>query len=446
MRGTNAWGYRPYIPACDQADRAKPYICRLAPGRDTLAFEWLHPQGKAVVRASYAPFASEDWAAVPVAGPTGCLTGLAPDSEYKLVLETAEGVRSRERRFRTGDVPGTVINYLHPLDEQYAFSGAYLCSPSLVKLPGGALLASMDLFGQSTPQNLTLVFRSEDGGATWRYVTDIFPCFWGKLFVHRGVLYMLGVSNEYGDLLIGCSQDEGYTWSTPTVILRGAACAREMGNHRAPMVILHSHGRLWTGSEYGAWPKKRFADTLLSIAEADDLMVAENWRLTEYVDLDARWPGIVPGIAGAIEGNAVETPEGDVVDFLRYAPGKALVLRADPQDPEAPLVFDRMQDFPLAHAKFEIQRHTDGWYYAVGNTLPMRTVLAVYRSRDLRRWEPYAEVVNRAEDDPQAVGFQYPSFCFDGDALLVMSRTAFNQAHNFHDSNYMTLHRVPLKA
>ena len=42
----------------------------------------------------------------------------------------------------------------------------------------------------------------------------------------------------------------------------------------------------------------------------------------------------------------------------------------------------------------------------------------------------------------QDVGFQYIDFMFDGDDLIYLSRTAMNQAHNFHDANYQTFHRV----
>ena len=40
------------------------------------------------------------------------------------------------------------------------------------------------------------------------------------------------------------------------------------------------------------------------------------------------------------------------------------------------------------------------------------------------------------------LGFQYVSFEFDGGDIIYQSRTAFNGAHNFHDSNYATFHRI----
>ena len=57
----------------------------------------------------------------------------------------------------------------------------------------------MDLFEGGAPQNLTLLFGSSDNGETWEYISELFPCFWGKMFIYDGALYMTGVSTEYGD-------------------------------------------------------------------------------------------------------------------------------------------------------------------------------------------------------------------------------------------------------
>lgn len=444
MKGYNGWSYAPYIPADRLHRPAVPYICRLAPGEHAVEIEWRYPGGEGDCTLWYTLRGEENWIRQPGRGPLLRIDGLRRDQDYQLYLELPDGTRSMTRLFRTGEIPGTVVNYLHPEDTQYAFSGSYLCSPSILKLQSGALLASMDLFRGHAPQNLMLLFRSEDGGRSWRYLTDIFPCFWGKLFEHQGKLFMLGVSNEYGDLLIGCSQDEGKSWGTPTPILRGSASTDENGNHRAPMVILRSHGRLWTGSEYGSWHNREISPALFSIDENADPMVAENWSYTGFLHVDETWPGAVAGNRAAIEGNAVETPDGRVVDFLRYAENRALVLSADVNNPDAPLQFERFAEFPLAHTKFEIRRREDGLYVAVGNPPPARTVLSVYTSRDLQRWEKHCDVVDRSGCDVKEVGFQYPAFCFDGEDILILSRTAYNRAHNFHDSNFMTLHRVHL--
>ncbi|MDO4294000.1 MAG: sialidase family protein [Eubacteriales bacterium] len=441
MKGCDKWGYRPYQPA--DSIRKEPYICRLAPGADDCELEWTG-EGEAFT-LQYAKRGSGQWKQEKTTGKQYMLGALDAGAEYEVKVTDERGRSSRARLFLTGKNVGTVINYLHPEDEQYGFSGQYLCSPSILKLPDGSLLASMDVFKADAPQNLTLLFRSEDEGCHWHYVTDIFPCFWGKLFWHQGKLFLLGVSREYGDLLIGYSEDRGDTWSAPTVILRGSSCSGEDGNHRAPTVILKSHGRLWTGTEYGSWRRRHFAASLLSIDENEDPMVAENWRLTDFVHPSPDWKGTESGNPGGIEGNAVETPSGRVWDILRYSEKKALILEADPEEPEASLRFVEVADFPLGHTKFEISRSASGTYYALGNTSPGRTVLALYASEDLKIWKKVTDVICHAECSINEVGFQYPVFVLDGEHMLLLSRTAWNHAHNFHDSNAITFHRVTIE-
>ncbi len=128
--------------------------------------------------------------------------------------------KSRVRLARTGDAVGVVVKYLHPDDTAYSFSGRYLCSPSPVRHPDGFLLGSMDLFAGEHPQNPTLIFRSDDDGESWHYVSELMPCFRGKMFIHRGELYMPACSTEYGDLLIGKSLDGGKTFCAPTTWTR----------------------------------------------------------------------------------------------------------------------------------------------------------------------------------------------------------------------------------
>ena len=109
-------------------------------------------------------------------------------------------------------------------------------------------------------------------------------------------------------------------------------------------------------------------------------------------------------------------------------------------------------NFPPGDIKFEILQK-DGLYYAVGNAPPLpgqetlsspRNVLALYASTDLLHWEHRRDIINHADMDELRVGFQYPSCLLEGDELLVLSRTAWNGAHNRHDSNMMTFHRVKL--
>jgi len=325
-----------------------------------------------------------------------------------------------------------------------------------VKLPNGALLASMDVYAGGAPQNLTLIFRSDDCGRNWRYVTDLMPCFWGKLFWHRDALYILGCSTEYGDLLIGRSDDEGRTWSAPAALFRGSR--GDVGMHKAPMPVVEHEGKLYTCVEYGAWKAETnyHADCMLSVDANADLLNPENWHMTEPVYYDATWPGAVDGpCPGCIEGNAVVSPDGKLCDYLRIdhananpAYGKAVILEMT--DTDAPMKLRRIVDCPVgSNSKFQLRRDPEtGVYLAVGSEVVnpaaprQRTVLSLCISRDFETWEVVHRLIDRREADPQKEGYQYVDWQFDGSDLIVVCRTAVNAAHNYHDSNCITFHRV----
>lgn len=443
MKCYSGWSYHPYAPLTER--RNVPVIVRLAPSEDGIRYEFIDGADTGGHTVELGTLSGAVLRTETAESFSGELRGLAPDAEYTLTVRASDGRSSLCRRFRTGFVPGNIVNYLHPEDPAYAFSGSFLCSPSVVRLPSGALLCSMDLFGHATPQNLELLFRSDDEGQSWRYVSDLMPCFWGRLFVHREKLYMLGVSNEYGDVLIGRSDDEGRTWGTPTVLVRGSACTSERGCHRAPMAVLSHGGRLWTSLEYGAWGKRRFSVGALSVPEDADLTDAAAWRVSDFAEIDPEWVGLAPdGFAAAIEGNMVTGPDGGLYELLRCCAGKALLFRYDADDPDAAPVYVRTVDFPMAHSKFEILRKPDGTYLAVGNRLPLRNILSVYASRDLISWDFVRDIENREEMDEKKTAFQYPTAFLEENSLILVSRTAFNGAANYHDSNFTTFYKVLL--
>ena len=208
MQGKIRWDERPHLYPFEDPNAVS--ICRLAPGETTLDLEWLDARKEGVYLLEWrAMFANDPWQTREVRGYEARIDGLTPWREYEVRVRRTDGGDAPSRYFRAAPIQGTVINYLHPHDDRYMFSGHALCSPSLVKLPSGRLLASMDVYEGRGPQNLSLLFRSDDRGATWHYVCDLYPLFWGNLFVHRGRLYMMGCSTEFGDVVIGASDDEG---------------------------------------------------------------------------------------------------------------------------------------------------------------------------------------------------------------------------------------------
>ncbi len=459
MKSAKTWSFAPYRQLDDELEYAIT-VCRLAPNIDFIELEWLYDStvlsDSAEFTLHYKSSDERTYTTIVATGRKAKITGLKPDTEYELTISSGNQ-KSCVRLARTGFVPGTVVNYLHPQDEAYSFSGRYLCSPSLVKLPGGPLLACMDLFASRAPQNLSLLFRSDDGGDSWYYLTDLFPCFWGKLFVHKNELYMLAMSTEYGDLLIGKSTDDGKNFCKPEVLFRGSCSHLAKGLHKAPMPVTNHAGRLWTAIDYGAWSLGGHSSSLLSVDENADLMKAENWTLTKPLAYNPHWAGAVKGTSrGLLEGSAVVSPTGDIINFLGYKTAeclpdrdRAIMLKGDINCPGKKLEFYKTVDFYGNRSKFSVlYDDVTKQYFSIVNRLQgdytrgMRNIASLSVSSDLVHWRILCDLLDYSALDTEKVAFQYIDFLFDGDDLLYLSRTAFNDAANFHNSNYCTFHRV----
>lgn len=349
--------------------------------------------------------------------------------------------------------PGVVV-YTIPASRR-----RYIGSPTIAILPNGDYVAAHDEFGPGSTEKklaLTRVFKSEDRGQTWQRIATIKGAFWSTLFVHRKRLYLLGTDKEYGHLVIRRSSDGGETWTKPvdgkTGLLRS-----DYQYHCAPVPVVEHDGRLWRGIERRFPPKDwgtTFQAGMMSIPAGADLLHAESWTLTNFLSSERTWNHNDMG--GWLEGNAVVDPNGDMVDVLRVdtvsMAEKAAIVRIDQDGKTAS--FDAMDGFvplPGGAKKFTIRFDpTSGYYWSLASDAPddptkktpgsFRNRLVLIRSRDLRSWEIRSTVLSHP--DVTKHGFQYVDWQFDGDDLIALCRTAYNGAHNYHDANYLTFHRV----
>lgn len=457
MKGRNTWSYRPYRPLLTEVGDI--YICRIVPYVDKIHFEWL-PTSDSVYSVFYKKREDEEFTHLFDTRDTFCdIGGLSPETDYAFYV-SAESGKSRVRLAHCGESVGTVVNYLHPDDEAYAFSGRYLCSPSLVRHPDGFLLASMDLFAGSHPQNLTLIFRSDDDGESWHYVSELMPCFWGKMFIHKGDLYMLACSTEYGDLLIGRSTDGGKTFSAPTVLLRGSNGKNgNDGVHKNPQNIFYYKGRIYNTLEWGSWANKEFchAAMVMSASVDDDLLSPESWHFSEPLKYDPSWKGTVNGVAlGNIEGTLCIAPDGELYNVMRYnivsgTPSYGLVLayRVNAADPDAPLEYSHAIKMPCNNSKFMIKYDiVSQKYYSIVTRIDCearihrRNLLSLMSSPDMENWTLVCDLIDKRDEDMEKIGFQYVDFEFEGDDVIYLCRTAINNAKGYHDANYSTFHRI----
>jgi hypothetical protein len=452
MKGYNLWSYAPYKPLV--SDGYDIYICRIVPSESAIHFEWLE-NGACEYSVYYRKRGEGEFI---LAGKTEDtfydINGLVNEAEYEFYVSFG-AKKSRVRLARCGAVHGSVVTYLHPEDEAYIFSGKYLCSPSLVRHPDGYLLASMDVHACLYPQNLTLIYRSDDEGESWHYVSELFPSFWGKMFVHRGELYMLSCSTEYGDLLIGKSSDGAKTFTAPVTLLRGSNGKNGFtGIHKNPQNVLHFKGRIYETLEFGSWDDKVYghAAMVMSCDENADLLNPESWSFSEPRKFEAFTPELLgmPTDTMTIEGTLTLAPDGKLLNVMRF--GKhhtALAYEVDTENLDAPLKFSRLLNYPANFSKFMIKFDTDtGYYYSIGtrvydeNKPRVRNLLSLLRSKNLTDWEVVFDIFDYRNIDDEHVGFQYVDFEFSGDDIIFLCRTAFNGAHNFHDSNYQTFHKI----
>ncbi|MBZ0302392.1 MAG: glycoside hydrolase [Anaerolineae bacterium] len=363
-----------------------------------------------------------------------------------------------------------------------------LGSPSLVRLPDGALLATHDYFGPGCPRNhereesLTSVYRSEDNGATWQNITHIMNCYWSSLFVHQGSVYILGTSQQYGSIYIRRSDDGGFTWTHPAdaehgLLYQGGYYHDAPSFHCAPVPVVFHEGRVYKAFEDCdpcVWGTGFQACVVSAPADAD-LLNAANWTMSNKIPFDPAWTPAEWGdvsIPGWREGNVVVAPDGQLWNILTFE-AKGLWAEKAPrikiEDEGKRITFDPATgfiDFPGCKAKFSIRRDpVTGKYLSLVNNLAsldllkqmaesstlttrvhrhhparQRNIVNLTVSDDLWNWRVVKTLVSddtglSPEDSIRLTGFQYVDWQFDGGDLIYAVRTAYRGALNFHDSN-----------
>jgi hypothetical protein len=349
--------------------------------------------------------------------------------------------------------PGVVV------DHSPASTRTYVGSPSLAVLPDGTYVASHDLFGSGTTSDKTVVFASRDRGVTWSRLAEIDGQWWSTLFVHDRALYLIGTTRELGQVAIRRSNDGGRSWTTPDGPRTGLLTPNK-GFHCAPTPVVEHAGRIWRAFEdtRGGSGTERWKAVVVSAPDKADLLDAKSWTFSHDVQGSTTW--LDGKFANWLEGNVVVTPDGRLFDILRVNTKSntehAALVHVAPDgvatsfDPAADFV-----DFPGGSKKFTIRYDPRSKiYWTLADVLPrgyegdhtddVRNTLALVSSPDLAHWTERSVVLHHA--DLHKHGFQYADWQIDGDDLVVVVRTAFDDdtggAHSFHDANYLTFHRI----
>ena len=374
----------------------------------------------------------------------------------------------------------------------------YLGSPSIVRLEDGALLVSHDYFGlKGCPKNhegeesLTSIYRSEDGGDNWVNITHIMNCYWSSLFLHDGVVYIFGTSQQYGSIVIRRSLDGGFTWTHPAddhsgLLYKGGYHREPPNYHCGPMPVFCHEGRLYRTFEDCdpmIWGKG-FQAGVISAPADTDLLDASNWTISNKIPFDpawipSKWDPAIAEEPGWREGNVVAATDGQLWNIMTYEAGsivEEVATRLRIEDEGKTLSFDPESGyirFPGSKAKFTIRRDpATGKYLSLVNNIAdpdllremaegnlkaqghrgkhpirQRNVLSLSVSDDLWNWRLVKTLMRDDTGlEPAAsvllTGFQYVDWQFDGDDLIYVVRTAYRGTRNFHDSNRIIFRRL----
>jgi hypothetical protein len=356
-------------------------------------------------------------------------------------------------------VPGTVVAHSAQATQ------IYLGSPSICVLPDSNYVVSCDLNSTLAPyvdSPVTWVFLSGNKGKTWNKIATLQGQFWSQLFYHGNALYIMGTSKSGGDILIRKSLDGGHTWTEPVDGETGRI--RQNGKyHCAPTPVISHNGRLWRAMEDmmggGTVWGQAFRAFMISAPENSDLLKASSWLQSNRMGFNSAYLG--GDFGGWLEGNAVVTPSGEMVDVLRtnyQVNGDELASIIKVSSDGATATFDPQTGFvpfPGGCKKFAIVYDpVSNLYWSISNYVPdiykggnaerMRNTLALINSPDLLHWN--IKGILLTHHDALNHGFQYVDFKFEGPDIIFVSRTAFDDeeggANSQHNANFITFHRI----
>ena len=336
------------------------------------------------------------------------------------------------------------------------------------------------------------IFTSDDGGRTWTHRAD-FPGIHARPFIAGDSIYVIG---QAGDLIILRSDDAGETWSETIKLTAGETWGQSACN------VHYAHGNVYLVMEKRVyfeldhWPVRETAPVLMRASVDTDLTKRDSWafaselafadlvpdsldlmgfpfwtpyktrgmapmgwmetNVVQFVDPDHVWfdpsghtyhlwmRAHTGGTGYAAIAKVIENEEGCMVTEVETVPsGQRIVfvpcpggqmrfhVLYDEQDKLYWLLSSLARDSMTCIDKLPPDR------YNLPNN--ERDVLALHFSKNMIDWR-MAGVVTQGRTAKESR--HYASLAFDGDDLLVLSRSGDHRAKTAHDGNLITFHRV----
>ncbi len=352
--------------------------------------------------------------------------------------------------------PGEIIfaNPL-PLNGTVIDRSGLISNVNMIIMPNGDYLANCS----GVPH--WKIWRSTDKGETWERWGKPYPKInFQALFEHRGHVYLLGREKNDPDApfpacaVIYKSGDGGKSFSGPTYI--PVSIANGVKADSAPAHVDVAEGRLWRAVQ-GKIGDDEYSPGLLSAPVDADLMDASSWSYAPGPAIDKSWVTTSGrNIRFWDEGTTVVTREGIAGNLAKT--GIYRTRRADgtgeagaafiyPEPPEK-CGFSPEHGFvilPGAGSKFTIRYDPKSYkYWALTSVGPVRSNLNLYSSSDLKTFKFEKNVLHGPSS--RFHGFNYPFMQIDGDDIVFVLRTAFEdkggQAKRWHDAHLFTFHRI----
>lgn len=343
-----------------------------------------------------------------------------------------------------------------------------ITNPSITILPDGDYLAACTGAYRVTGTTAGVsFFLSSDKGLSWKAQSiNNGAMSYQNLFVHNGTLYLMGTSGVQSDVIIRKSTDKGVTWTYPTNETDGILLTGQY--HSAPVPVVVSAGRIWRAFETNVEGENKTAFVMSAPVNAD-LMKATSWTCTNALSYNTSWiTGDGKSFKQWLEGNAVVDKNGNIVNILRVDEekygGVAAITKVTGTtqlsfNPSTDIInfpgggkkftirYDELTNkyWTLSNAEFDEDRtKTQAGIYSAGTHCGLlRNRLVLMSSPDLRNWTIKDTLISR--DNPFLNGFQYLDWQFDGNDIIAVSRTAFQDERGLpirqHDANYLLFHR-----